>query len=80
MSTSKNSSDSEIENVEESAESGEIDEGMQMEASSKGKVKGSVSISYFKAGANWPILAIVAASFVLVQIFASGADYWVSVW
>lgn len=77
---SKNSSNAEIENFDEDAENSEIDEGVQMEASSKGKVKGSVSMNYFKAGANWPILIIVAFSFLFVQLFASGADYWVSVW
>lgn len=58
----------------------EKDEGLQMEDSSKGKVKGSVSWSYFTAGAHWFILIILASSFLIVQMFASGADYWVSVW
>lgn len=58
----------------------EKDDGLQMEASSKGKVKGSVSGSYFTAGAHWLILLILAFTFVFVQILASGSDYWVSVW
>lgn len=55
-------------------------EGVQMEETSKGKVKGSISAEYFRAGANWFVLCILAISFVFVQILASGADYWVSVW
>lgn len=56
------------------------DEGVQMEESSKGKVKGSVSASYFAAGAHWSVLIVLGFTFVFVQILASGADYWVSVW
>lgn len=56
------------------------DEGLQMEASSKGKVKGSVPLNYFKAGAHWSFLFTLSISFLIVQFFASAADYWVSVW
>lgn len=51
-----------------------------MEETSKGKVKGSVSASYFKAGAHWSVLFVIALLFICVQILGSGADYWVSVW
>lgn len=56
------------------------DDGIQMEASSKGKVKGSVPLIYFMSGAHWSILILVLISFVFVQFLASSADYWVSVW
>lgn len=56
------------------------DEGIQMEKTSKGNVKGSVSVSYFNAGAHWSILLVLGVSFLIVQILASGSDYWVSVW
>lgn len=58
----------------------EVDEGMQFEESSKGKVKGSVSRQYFTAGAHWSILSLIGFSFIFVQVLASGADYWVSEW
>lgn len=51
-----------------------------MEASSKGKVKGSVAANYFKAGAHWSILFVLGVSFLIVQLLASAADYWVSIW
>lgn len=56
------------------------DRGVQMEASSKGKVKGSISVNYFKAGGHWFILLILLFSFLFVQFLASATDYWVSVW
>lgn len=74
--SSKLDSENFIENVKEEQK----DEGIQMEESSKGKVKGSVSASYFKAGAHWSVLCVLGFSFIFVQILASGADYWVSVW
>lgn len=52
----------------------------QMEASSKGQVKGSISGTYFTSGANFFVLAIVFILFILTQVLASGADYWVSFW
>lgn len=58
----------------------ERDEGVQMEASSKGKVKGSVPLNYFKSSAHWSILIILLISFGFVQFLASAADYWVSLW
>lgn len=51
-----------------------------MEESSKGKVKGSIAGNYFKAGAHWSILFIIGSLYIIVQVLASGADYWVSVW
>lgn len=67
-------------NNTESEQGENYDAGLQMEESSKGKVKGSVSLNYFKSGAHWSVVFLLAASFIVVQILASGADYWVSVW
>lgn len=61
-------------------DNGQKDEGVQLEASSKGKVEGSISLHYFQAGANWPILLGMAFLFIFVQFIASAVDYWVSVW
>lgn len=58
----------------------EIDKGIGMESSSKGKVKGSVWMNYFKAGAHWSVLLVLLGSFVFVQLIASAVDYWVSIW
>lgn len=58
----------------------EKDDGVQMEASSKGKVKGSIAGNYFAAGTHWSILVILGIAFIIVQLLASGADYWVSIW
>lgn len=77
-STHSNSSDEqESMNVNDNVKK---DEGVQLEASSKGKVKGSLSLQYFRAGANWPKLLGMAFLFVFVQFLASAVDYWVSVW
>lgn len=54
--------------------------GVQMEASSKGTVKGSVTLNYFKAGAHWSMLVTLTIAFLITQFLASAADYWVSVW
>ena len=51
-----------------------------MEESSKGKVKGSVTANYFRAGANWFGISLLLIFFIISQILASAADYWVSVW
>lgn len=56
----------------------EPEQGMQMENSSKGKVKGSNAWNYFKAGAHWSILGSLGFLFLIVQLCASGADFWVS--
>lgn len=56
----------------------EPEQTMQMENSSKGKVKGSNGMNYFKAGAHWAVLAPLVVLFFIVQLCASSADYWVS--
>lgn len=58
----------------------DIDNGMPMEATSKGAVKGSVSWKYFRAGAHWSLVLCLFLSFFLVQFTASAIDYWVSIW
>lgn len=70
----------ELDEFNENVEDEEKDEGIQMEESSKGKVKGSMSAAYFKAGAHWTVLLVIAFSFIFVQVLASGADYWVGIW
>lgn len=57
-----------------------VEQLQQLEASSKGKVKGSVGGAYLKSGANLCILLVIAALFFMTQVIASGADYWVSFW
>lgn len=64
--------------VEEIEAEEEPEQVMQMEHSSKGKVKGSNALNYFQAGAHWSILGSLGVLFILVQLCASGADYWVS--
>lgn len=78
--TSKSSKTSSSKSEQFNTADDEIDEGVQLEATSKGKVKGSISVNYFRAGAHWSVLFVVAFAFVFVQILASGCDYWVSVW
>lgn len=75
---SSHSSQSEGENDDGNVK--EKDEGLQMEETSKGKVKGSVGWNYFSAGGHWMILFVLALSFLVVQMLVSGADYWVFVW
>lgn len=65
---------------EEENDHSKKNEGMALEASSKGKVKGSLTLNYFRAGDHWSVLLIVLFSFLLVQFLASVTDYWVSVW
>lgn len=57
-----------------------VEQVLQLEASSKGKVKGSVGGAYLKSGANLCILLVILALFLMTQVIASGADYWVSFW
>lgn len=58
----------------------EKDNGLQMEESSKGKVKGSVPLRYFLSGTNWFVLVLLAIVFPVVDIIASSSDYWLSIW
>lgn len=54
--------------------------GVGLEASSKGKVEGSVAVNYFKSGANWFCLSVVGFAFLITQLLACAADYWVAIW
>lgn len=54
--------------------------GVGMEASSKGKIKGSIAINYFRAGANWFSLFVLGFAFFITQLLACVADYWVAIW
>ncbi|XP_031635983.1 multidrug resistance-associated protein 4-like [Contarinia nasturtii] len=51
-----------------------------LEASSKGKVKGSLAINYLKSAKKPFTLVFLVISFLLSQILASVADIWVSYW
>ncbi|XP_031636272.1 multidrug resistance-associated protein 4-like [Contarinia nasturtii] len=81
-STTSTSSSKSSKSIKEPEKDGDElqDKGVQMEETSKGKVKGSVAAHYFKAGAHWSILFFLGLLFLIVQILASGADYWVSIW
>lgn len=52
----------------------------KMEASSKGQVEGNMFVNYARAGGNACGLIFVGLLFLLAQILASAADYWVSFW
>lgn len=52
----------------------------ELEASSKGKVKGSLFVNYFKSAKRPCTMIFLLASFLLTQILASVADIWISYW
>lgn len=52
----------------------------KLEASSKGKVKGSLVIRYLKSSNQPCTLAFLILAFLLSQFLASVADIWVSYW
>lgn len=52
----------------------------ELEASSKGKVKGSLLFNYFKSTKQPCMLVIMVSTFILAQVLASIADVWVSYW
>lgn len=58
----------------------EKDIGLQMEASSKGTIKGSLTYHYFKAGVHWSVFMVLVFFFLITQLLASAVDYWVSIW
>uniref|UniRef100_A0A182IVJ8 Uncharacterized protein n=1 Tax=Anopheles atroparvus TaxID=41427 RepID=A0A182IVJ8_ANOAO len=51
-----------------------------MEGTSRGKVQGSVLLSYIGSGANPIVMVGLLALFLATQLAASGADYWVAFW
>lgn len=52
----------------------------KLEASSKGMIKGSLIVNYFKMSKRPFCLVFLILSFLLAQILASGADIFVSSW
>lgn len=52
----------------------------KMEASSEGKVKGSLLLDYFKSADRMCTLIFLFISFLLTQFLANCADVWVSYW
>lgn len=52
----------------------------ELEASSKGKVKGSLILKYLKSSNKPFTMVLLVISFLLVQILASVADIFVSYW
>lgn len=52
----------------------------ELEASSKGKVKGSLILNYFNSAKRPFTLAFIVVAFLLAQTLASLADIWVSYW
>lgn len=52
----------------------------ELEASSKGKVEGSLILNYLMAAKRPFSLAFIVVAFLLTQTLASLADIWVSYW
>ena len=52
----------------------------ELEASSKGKVKGSLIANYFNSAKRPFTLVFIIVTFLLAQTLASLADIWVSYW
>lgn len=52
----------------------------ELEASSKGKVKGSLLLNYLNSAKRPFALMFIVVTFTLAQTFASLADVWVSYW
>lgn len=51
-----------------------------LEDSSKGKIKGTLLFHYLKSAQKPIMLSLILLLFVISQILASGADYWVAYW
>lgn len=64
----------------EAVEKNDKDQGVQLEASSRGKVNGIILFEYLKTGAHWSVFLILLFIFVFVQLLGSAIDYFVSVW
>lgn len=61
-------------------ESDEVKLPVNVEASSKGKLKQSVYIEYFRSGANLCVAFVIGVLFLLAQIAASVIDWWMAYW
>jgi ABC-type multidrug transport system fused ATPase/permease subunit len=53
---------------------------INVEASSKGKLKHSVYFEYFKSGANLCVVSVIGILFLLAQISGSVIDWWMAYW
>lgn len=53
---------------------------VNVEASSKGTLKHSVYMEYFRSGANMCVVSIIGAMFLLAQTAASIIDWWMAYW
>jgi ABC-type multidrug transport system fused ATPase/permease subunit len=53
---------------------------LNVEASSKGKLKHSVYIEYFRSGGNLFVAFVIGAMFLLAQSAASITDWWMAYW
>lgn len=65
---------------EEEIDDGQVEAKDYQEASSKGKVKGSIMFKYLFAGGNFCFVSVVLILYILSQVAASGADFFVSYW
>lgn len=52
----------------------------ELEASSKGKVEGSLILNYLRSAKRPFTLAFIIVTLLLAQLLASSADIWVSYW
>lgn len=57
-----------------------LEEIHRMEATSKGKVKGSIIGNYLKSSGSVVIPLIIVALLIFTQFLVSFTDYWVSFW
>ncbi|KAG5866797.1 hypothetical protein JTB14_031470 [Gonioctena quinquepunctata] len=70
-----------VEEVDDSdEEEAEIQVKDMQEASSKGKVSGSLLLKYMSSGANAFNICLVLTLYILAQTFGSGTDWFVSTW
>lgn len=53
---------------------------VNVEASSKGKLKQSIYIEYFRSGGNLCVVFVIVILFLLAQTAASVADWWMAYW
>jgi ABC-type multidrug transport system fused ATPase/permease subunit len=61
-------------------DNGEIVGPVNVEASSKGTLKHSVYIEYFRSGANMCVVLVIGIMFLLAQSAASIVDWWMAFW
>lgn len=69
-----------LDEIETTDKDKSVEQLQQLELSSKGMVKGSVFAMYLRSGSNLCGLFVVMMLFLITQVMASAADYWVSYW